>query len=214
MIEITAWAQTLAQNLRARFAQRLLFLGYQGSYARGEATPQSDIDIVAVLDVLTPADLDVYREEVRSMPSGELACGFICGQRQLMSWPRYDLLSVALDTKPVLGSLEPYLPQFTDADRREALSIGAANLYHAACHTYLYGDRAGALLGLLKAAFFCLRLRVLCRDGVYLATKAELSGALSGQDKELLGLMLNVPCEQDAVDRAFGLLMEWSGGML
>lgn len=31
MIEITAWAGTLAQKLRARFGQRLLFVGCQGN---------------------------------------------------------------------------------------------------------------------------------------------------------------------------------------
>lgn len=214
MIEITSWTQAFAQKLRSHFGPRLLFVGYQGSYARGEATLESDIDIVTVLDQVAPTDLDGYRELVRLMPSGELACGFICGEHELRSWPRYDLLSVALDTKPILGSLEPFLPEFTGADRREALAIGAANLYHGACHTYLYGDRAGALPGLLKAAFFCLRLRVLCRDGKYCATKHELAEVLNGQELELLEMTRNVPGSPGPVDRAYSLLIDWTSQLI
>lgn len=212
MINITAWAENFAQKLSARFGPRLIFVGYQGSYARGEATPDSDIDIVTILDKLAPADLDAYRELVRSMPQGELACGFICGEQELRKWPRYDLLSVALDTKPVLGDLSAYLPEFTQEDSRDALSIGASGLYHGACHAYLYGDRAGALPGLLKAAFFCLRMAVYYRSGRYIAAKAELAGAVDGRERELMDMVLD-PFGQD-VDRAYALLIAWSSDML
>ena len=40
----------------------LLFVGLQGSYARGEATEASDIDVVVVLDELYFADLLKYRD--------------------------------------------------------------------------------------------------------------------------------------------------------
>ena len=83
MIQIESWAAEFAQKLQKAFGQRLLFLGYQGSYGRGEATDHSDIDIVTVLDQAAPADLDQYRELVRSMPQGELACGFLCGREEL-----------------------------------------------------------------------------------------------------------------------------------
>lgn len=228
MIEITSWAGALARKLAARFGPRLLFLGYQGSYARGEATPESDIDIVTLLDRLTPADLDTYRETVRSMqlcpgsclqdpatwPQANVeACGFICGKEELRRWPRQDLLSLALDTRPVLGSLEPYLPAFTPNDRREALSTAAANLYHAACHAYLYEDRDQSLPGLLKAAFFALRLRALCTDGAYHAGKSELSLCLQDrEDRDLMDLILS-PSEYPA-DKALAMLISWSSQVI
>lgn len=212
MLDILLWTNSLSQKLRKSFGPRLLFLGYQGSYARGEATPQSDIDIVAVLDHLTPADLETYRTLVRSMPQGDLACGFICGELELRGWPRYDLLSLALDTKPVLGGLQNYLPAFTDADRREALSIAASGLYHGACHAYLYGGRTEELPGLLKSAFFCLRLAVLCREGRYVPTKRALSEALTGRERDLMDLILDPP--SDTVDRAYALLISCSSDLL
>lgn len=212
MIDIIPWTQTLAQKLREEFGPRLLFIGCQGSYARGEATPESDVDIVAILDEADAAALERYRSVVGGMPQSGLACGFICGERELRCWPKYDLLSLALDTKPVYGSLEKYLPEFTDSDRREALRIGAANLYHAVCHTYLYGDLAGALPGLLKSAFFCLRLWALVRDGGYRATRAELAGALSGRERRILDMLAGP--RPDNVDEAYSLLIDWSSEAL
>ena len=147
MIEIKSWIGDFAGRLAGEFGARLLFVGYQGSYAWGEATAESDIDVVTVLDELSAGDLERYKRLVGGMPEGGLACGFICGEGELRGWPRFDLLSVALDTKPVLGSLEGLLPEFTEGDRLEALRTGASGLYHAACHTHLYGDRERALPG-------------------------------------------------------------------
>ncbi|MBR2927362.1 MAG: nucleotidyltransferase domain-containing protein, partial [Clostridia bacterium] len=52
MIEITAWMKEFLQTLNQTFANRVWFVGLQGSYGRGEATETSDIDIVVILDQL------------------------------------------------------------------------------------------------------------------------------------------------------------------
>ena len=138
--DIRSWGAQFSQLLKGSFGERLRFVGYQGSYARGEATQSSDVDIVAVLDHVDTDDLDVYRELVGSMEQGELACGFLCGEGELRGWPLYDLYTLWLDTKPVLGDLTPLLPPLNRRNAWEALQVGAANLYHAACHTYLTRD--------------------------------------------------------------------------
>lgn len=213
MIDIETWAAELAQKLQAAFGPRLRFVGYQGSYGRGEAGPDSDIDIVAVLDKVTVTDLARYRELVQAMPSGGLACGFICGEAELHAWPRYDLLGLVLDTKPVLGSLGPLTPDFTPDDYRQALAIGASGLYHAACHSRLYGDPREALPGLGKAAFFCLRSWALCRDGQYYPSRRALKEVLHGRERELLNLTRESISgfTDEQVDRAYDLLISWSG---
>ncbi len=201
MIDIKTWAAELAQKLQNAFGARLLFVGYQGSYGRGEATPESDIDIVTVLDKAGLDDLDAYRALVRSQPEGEKACGFLCGAKELMAWPRYDLYSLVLDTKPVLGDLRTLTPPLTEDDAREALRIGAANLYHGAVHTFLYSEAPEeALPELRKAAFFCLRLYVLLRDGVCHNTRREL--------EETLGL------EGLPTRKAYERLIRWCGEIL
>ena len=46
MIDITAWMKEFLQTLNETFANRVWFVGLQGSYGRGEATETSDIDVV------------------------------------------------------------------------------------------------------------------------------------------------------------------------
>jgi predicted nucleotidyltransferase len=47
-----------ADKLRERFGPRLRFVRLFGSFARGEATEDSDIDVAAVIDGLTAAERD------------------------------------------------------------------------------------------------------------------------------------------------------------
>lgn len=207
MIEIESWAAEFAQKLREQFGERLKFLGYQGSYGRGEATETSDIDMVTVLDRAGLSDLNQYRELVRSMPQGELACGFLCGQEELAGWPLFDLLGLVLDTRPVLGSWEGLAPKTGPEDIRQALVIGASGLYHGACHAWLYErDPLAALPGLRKQAFFCLRLAWLCAAGEYVPARRDLLPRLPPAQREMM--------ETGDGERAYRLLLEWTGDVL
>jgi predicted nucleotidyltransferase len=57
VIDISTWMQDFLQTLNEAFANRVWFLGLQGSYGRGEATQTSDIDVVVILDELSVADI-------------------------------------------------------------------------------------------------------------------------------------------------------------
>ena len=57
----TAWMDRLVKALKKQFGERLLFVGLQGSYARGEASDSSDIDAVVILDRAAMQDLQDYR---------------------------------------------------------------------------------------------------------------------------------------------------------
>ena len=65
MVNIDTWMEGFLSRLKETFGPRLLFLGLQGSYGRGEANEDSDIDVVCVLDRVDLADLDTYRTLVR-----------------------------------------------------------------------------------------------------------------------------------------------------
>ena len=60
MMDITAWTKNFLQTLNETFANRVWFVGLQGSYGRGEATETSDIDIVVILDELSAIDIQTY----------------------------------------------------------------------------------------------------------------------------------------------------------
>ena len=173
--QLDTWLELFTHRLLDTFPGRVIFLGIQGSRGRGESKPDRDIDMVVVLDQVGLEDLRAYRELLRTLPHGGLTCGFFCGREELLHWPRYDLLQLVLDTKPLYGGLENLLPAFSPADTAAAVHIGAANLYHAACHCYLHeDDPAGCLASLAKSAFFLLRLDHYRRSGCYAATMAEL----------------------------------------
>lgn len=215
MVDVKTWMEKLAEKLTGRFGPRLLFLGLQGSYGRGEANEDSDIDVVAVLDRAELPDLDAYRAIVREMPEGEKACGFLCGAGELKSWPRYDLLAVARDTRDVYGKLADLLPPFSQGDLADAAAVGASGLYHAAVHTYLYGDREswpGFLKEAHKGAFFTLRTLHELRTGESVRAKRDLLPLLFGDEREILAYSLS-PGDEPAAE-AFARLVRWSAAAM
>ena len=85
-IKIDEWLNLAIEKLQKSFKEKLLFVGLQGSYNRGEATPESDIDLVVILDKLSFEDLKEYRKIINEMPNNELTCGFISGSVELENW--------------------------------------------------------------------------------------------------------------------------------
>ena len=51
MLDANACMNDLAPRLRDAFGARLVYLGLQGSYARGEADERSDLDVMCVLEL-------------------------------------------------------------------------------------------------------------------------------------------------------------------
>ena len=47
--DINSWCELFAGKAQKTFGEKLLFIGLQGSYKRGEADDNSDIDIVVIL---------------------------------------------------------------------------------------------------------------------------------------------------------------------
>lgn len=212
MVAVEAWMRELSGKLSRKFGSRLLFLGLQGSYGRGEANEDSDIDVVTVLDRVELSDLDAYKAIVSAMPEGEKACGFLCGAAELKNWPQYDLLALAQDTQTVYGALDGLLPPMGRRELAEGAAIGASGLYHAAVHTYLYEPREewpGFLNAAEKSAFFVLRTLYELRRGRRVQTRRELLSCLTGDERAMLA-----PEEGEAPEAAFARLVRWSASAL
>ena len=64
-VNIDTWIQQYLSKLKSLFGSRLAFVGLQGSYGRGEATDNSDIDVVVILDHAEPED--AYFGRIRTL---------------------------------------------------------------------------------------------------------------------------------------------------
>ena len=203
-----SWRESFLEKLQGAFGGNLLFAGLQGSRARGEAGPQSDIDLVVVLEQVEEREISAYRELLASMEGGGLACGFLCGRRELAAWPRYDSLTLLLDTVPWYGSLQPLLPPFSPQDAEEAVRIAAAGLYHAACHSLLFSpDKAQAAEELRKPVFFLLRARLYRVGGRFFQSRRDLLPEAEEEERALLaGGPSGEACLQAVLRYCSGLL--------
>ena len=191
MLDAKAYLDELVDRLRAQFGDRLVYVGLQGSYMRGEATETSDIDPMVVLRDVSAADLRAYRAMVEAMPSPELACGFLCGQAELMHWNALEAFHLLHSTRDVLGELAPLLPAYTRDDVRAYVKLGAGNLYHGAVHRYVHGTPErlrAALPGMAKSAFFLLQDAAWLEKGVFAENRRALLPLLRAEDARLLAL--------------------------
>ena len=106
MLNMEEWMALYQETMLRCFGERVRFIGLQGSRARGEASENSDIDVVLLLDRLAPEDLEKYRRAAAGLPRRELLCGFVSGVSELKNWERGELFQFYYDTTPVLGRLE------------------------------------------------------------------------------------------------------------
>ena len=91
MFDLNRYLDDLILNCRSLFGERLLYIGLQGSYLRGEAHENSDIDIMVILDGFSVRDMDTYRGILKKIGFYEKSCGFICGKEEMKRWnPDFD----------------------------------------------------------------------------------------------------------------------------
>lgn len=189
MIQIDEYIHRLIAHLQNCFCERLLYVGLQGSYLRGEATDSSDIDIMVVIDGLRVTDLERYRAIIQALDSPEKSCGFICSKTDLNNWNPLEICNLLNCTKDYYGVLQPLVPAYTERDIRNFIKLSLNNLYHEICHRYIHADPRKSidkLTGSYKGVFFILQNLYFLRNGKFIATKAELLPLLEGKDHAVL----------------------------
>jgi predicted nucleotidyltransferase len=186
MIEINKWMNTFITALETTFPDRVYFVGLQGSYARGEATDTSDIDVVVILDKLTFEDVVVYNSMLDTLPNRKLICGFISGKDEILNWEKSDLFQFYHDTKAIKGSLDEFLPLIEESDIDRAIKIGVCNIYHGCVHNMLHEKSDAILRGLYKSASFVLQAICFKCTGEYVSLMKDLRGKVGPEEKNIV----------------------------
>ncbi|MGS0763614.1 nucleotidyltransferase domain-containing protein [Syntrophomonas curvata] len=216
--DINTWMKGFLGGLKVLFGPRLLFAGLQGSYGRDEATAGSDIDVVVILDQVTPGDLKAYGAMLDTLPQREKVCGFISGRQELLNWERSDLFQFYHDTTPVFGSIDFLLPQINQEDIHRAISIGACNIYHLCGHNLVHEKDAEILKNLYKSAAFTVQAVYYDQTGAYIKQKAELIPLLQPREREILQTGITLKQQPNMArtefERLSGLLLNWAAGLI
>lgn len=189
MINIESYISDLIPSLQNRFGSKLLYVGLQGSYLRGEATESSDIDIMVILDSLTVSDLDTYRSVIQSLDYYERSCGFICSKDDIAAWNPLEICHLIHSTKDYYGKLREFVPAYTEQDIRNFVKMSLNNLYHELCHRYIHSTperNAAALPGTYKGVFFILQNLHYLNTGLFTPTREKLLAQLEGKNQAVL----------------------------
>ncbi len=186
MIDINSWLNIFLNELNNTFFERVWFVGLQGSYARGEATETSDIDIVVILDELSTTDIDVYNSMLDTLPHREFICGFLSGKREILNWEPSDLFQFYYDTKAIKGSLEELISLIDKRDIDRAIKIGVCNVYHGCVHNMLYDKNEDVLKGLYKSASFIVQAICFKQNGRYISKQADLMEIVSSEEQVII----------------------------
>lgn len=183
MIDIKTWTDAFLKALSEYFGDRVWFVGLQGSYARGEATKNSDIDMVVILDELSASDIANYNKMLDTLSHRDLICGFLSGKNEILNWEPSDLFQFYYDTKPIKGSLDKLLPLIDDGAIDRAIKISVCNIYHGCVHNMLIDKSEEILKGLYKSASFVIQAIVFKKTGKYITRQKDLINVISPDEK-------------------------------
>ena len=210
MIDIGDYLQKLIGECKNTFRERLLYVGLQGSYMRDEASDQSDVDVMIILEDFSVADMDAYRKILKKIGEYEKSCGFICGRNEMLLWNPLEVCQLCHTTKDLFGELKDYLPSATRQDEINYVKLSLGNLYHELCHRYIHADReknTAAFRRTCKSAFFLIQNLHFLESGSFAVTKRALKEQVPEEDRAILE-MAEYPDRYD-FDTAFRLLFRW-----
>ncbi len=210
MFELNEYLRELISECKSAFGGRLMYVGLQGSYLRGEAQEDSDIDAMVILDGFSVKDMGVYREILQKIGYYEKSCGFICGRDEMSRWNPLEVCQLKNTTKDLHGTLSDYLPDAARQDEINYVKLILGNLYHELCHRYIHTDRennSAKLRVTCKGLFFLIQNLHYLESGEFVTTKSNLERMVSEDDRSALNLA-ELPDDYD-FDKAFSFLFAW-----
>ena len=180
------------RKLHEVFANRVWFVGLQGSYGRGEATQTSDIDAVVILDELSGMDIRTYHDMLDTLPHRDFICGFLSGKNEILNWEPSDLFQFCNDTTPIKGSLDEVLAVVDESAVDRAIKIGACNIYHGCVHNMLHEKSEDILRGLYKSASFVVQAISFKQTGSYIRHQKDLLEVVSSYERAIVETFLHL----------------------
>jgi hypothetical protein len=183
----------VADGLIAALGDNLSALLWHGSWARGEATPASDHDMIVVLKQLSDESLLRIRDVFAERPGWST---YIKSEGELRQYPRTGRLQFHHDAIPLYGKVEPR--PVSREDLVEDIRLLAVNIQHECRYRLVHGSRkidVGLVSAFVqtrnarwmyyqaKMTLLALKARELLLGRPYPATRQELRERLSGEDE-------------------------------
>lgn len=210
MFDINEYIESIMTKCKAAFGERLMYIGLQGSYLRGEAHEGSDIDIMVIIDRFTVEDMDTYRSILKDIGYYEKTCGFICGKAEMSNWNPLEVCQLHHTTKDLFGTLGDFLPAAGRQDEINYVKFSLGNIYHELCHRYIHSsrDKNTAKLRLTcKGLFFLIQNIYYLESGRFINSREELKKLVSAKDRAVLKIS-ELPDDYD-FDKAFRQVFGW-----
>lgn len=215
MQNLSEWLDNFTNEMLHSFPDNICCIGLQGSYGRGEAGVNSDLDLVVIFKSFSMEVLQQYKSLLLCLGNNYKLCGFIGSAEILKSWNEGELLQLYFDTVPEYGNLDFIRDSVTAEAAAKLVLQNSCLIYHACCHNYLFDEDQAILKELYKTAVFTVQAKYYHAHHIYVSKHSELSNVVIGADKDILETAVKLKmgdklaAEQLAVFSE--LLLQWSG---
>lgn len=215
MRNLSEWLDNFTNEMLHSFPDNICCIGLQGSYGRGEASADSDLDLVVIFKSLSMEVLQQYKSLLLRFGNDDKLCGFVGSAEILKSWNEGELLQLYFDTVPVYGNLDFIKDRVTDEAAAKLVLQNSCLIYHVCCHNFLFDEEQAILKELYKTAVFAVQTKYYHAHHIYVSKHSELSNVAIGADKEILETAIKLKMENrltaEQLTDYSDLLLQWSG---
>ena len=211
MRNLSEWLDNFTNEMLYNFPDNIYCIGLQGSYGRGEASADSDLDLVVIFKSFSLEVLQQYKSLLLRLGNDYKLCGFVGSVAILKSWNEGELLQLYV---PVYGNLDFIKDRVTDEAAAKLVLQNSCLIYHACCHNFLFDEEQEILKELYKTAVFTVQAKYYYVHHVYVSKHSELSNVAIGADKEILETAIKLKMEDrltaEQLTAYSDLLLQWS----